>query len=157
MFNNLGRVITTMFIWGVSLVLSVMSFYMWDEAGLPPIITMIIIIVVLALTTHTTGIIWKNSGSERQRPTVQIPVNIQRQSKAKRSTSSARMPSLRDEKLALLYELMDDDERRAFKRALQDEYLDQRSRSKSLSNLIDGELPFDDPYFEDDNEDYRRL
>lgn len=156
MFNNLGRVITTMFIWGVSLVLSIMSFYMWDEGGLPPLITMTLIMVVLALTTHATGIIWKNSGQERprQRPTVQVPANLSRtnQEKQKRGAN----PVIRDEKLALLYELMDDDERRAFKRALQEDYLSTPKRARPLSTLVDGELPFDDESYFDDEDDYYR-
>ncbi len=152
MFNNLGRVITTMFIWGVSLILNVIVFYMWDAEGLPPLFTLLIVLAVLAMTTHTTAIIWKDAGGEtRRRPTVQVPVNVQRTGKAKRAP-------VRDEKLALLLELMDESERRAFKRALQEDYL-AGQRSRSFSSLIDGELPFDvDPYFEpdDDRDDRHR-
>lgn len=160
MFNNLGRVITTMFIWGIALILSIMCFYLTAEEGLPALFSLAALITILGMTTFTTSIVWRNAGQDKTtRPkTVQIPVNINHQSsKAKRSEPSRGiMPSLRDEKLALLYELMDDDERRAFKRALQNEYLGQRSRAESLGNLIDGELPFDDPYFEQDEDDFRR-
>lgn len=157
MFNNLGRVITTMFIWGVSLILHVMAFYMWDEEGMPALTLMVIIIVVLALTTHATSIIWRDAGRERsrQRPTVQIPVNLTQREKQKRSINPNQ--PIRDEKLALLYELMDDDERRAFKKALQDEYLSKPRKPRPLSQLVDGELPFDDEsYFEDEDDYYRR-
>lgn len=58
----------------------------------------------------------------------------------------------RDNRLAEMLELMDDEERQIFMQALKDRYLSQKS-----NNLIDGELPFDDDsYFEDKDDYYRR-
>lgn len=158
MFNNLGRVITTMFIGGGSFIIIIMVLMLSSEDDLASFSAVIITLMTLVFALLTISNIWKSAGLEtpRQRRVVQVPVNLDRQGKAKRAPASARPPSLRDEKLELLLELMDEDERRAFKRALKEEYLSGKARPASLNQLIDGELPFDadDPYFDDDVYDY---
>lgn len=52
-----------------------------------------------------------------------------------------------DQKMRLLMELMDDDERDAFKQTLKEQVINRHSRLSD--DLVDGELPFDAESYED--------
>lgn len=64
------------------------------------------------------------------------------------TTPKRKNSSAEDQRLNTLLALMDEDERKAFKEALKDQYLSKQTKRKN--QLIDGELPFDAEEYDDD-------
>ena len=140
MGEYLFRGVATIFIWmmvaGISITTIMQSNY-GIQSGEGIVIIMSMIVGAIA-----TGAIWKNSGNSSQEP----QNAQQRLEKAKRGAASG------NSKLALLMEMMDDNEREAFKDTLKQRLLDEAvygssdGESLSLETLLEEEARYDRRY-----------
>lgn len=137
---DLGRVIITSIIWIGCLSIAITTLITGSN--------MIGVIFPLLMAVGGTATIWGSASSKSERRQALTRDQQDNFYKAKREDAY-------EQKMRLLMEMMDDDEREAFKQALKRQLLNQDSKR---GHLVDGELPFDADeydYFESDERQKR--
>ncbi len=125
--DTFWRAVVSILIWLAATGIVITGFIMTPESAI-----WILIVTMIAAGT-TTATMWESSKS-----------GAGASAASEASADKAKRESTQTDKLALLMELMDEDERATFKKGLMDQVLRERGLSR------DGELPIDAEYFEDD-------